>query len=110
MTGDTENKFVLTLLLYINEGCEEEFLKYEASVLPLLEKHNGSLQYRIRPPKESFIYPPGDEQPYEIHIISFRSEKDFMDYKNDPERLKHMGLAGRSIKKIRVIKAEAVKQ
>lgn len=59
MTDVTEHKYVLTLFYYLNEGMETDFLKYEEAVLPLLEKHNGRLLYRIRPPKESFFLSPG---------------------------------------------------
>ena len=107
MTGATEHKYALTLLYYLNPGGEADFLKYEESVLPLLEKHNGRLLYRIRPPKESFIYPAGDEQPYEVHVVTFGSKQDFLEYKNDPERQKHIELGSRAIKKIRMIAATA---
>jgi len=107
MTDITEHKYALTLFYYLNEGMETDFLKFEESVLPLLEKHNGRLLYRIRPPKESFIYPPGDELPYEVHVVTFGSKQDFLEYKNDPERQKYIELGSRAIKKIRMIAATA---
>jgi len=107
MTDVTEHKYVLTLFYYLNEGMETYFLKYEEAVLPLLEKHNGRLLYRIRPPKESFIYPAGDEQPYEVHVVTFGSKRDFLKYKNDPERQKYIELGSRAIKKIKMIAATA---
>lgn len=101
------HKFVVTQFIYLNPGSEADFLKYEEAVLPLLEKYNGRLLYRIRPSAESFIYPPGDEQPYEVHVVAFGSKRDFLEYKNDPERQKHIKLGSRAIKKIRMIAATA---
>lgn len=98
-------KYILTNLIYINDGSEDDFLKYEAIVLPLLANHNGRLRYRIRPSKENYIYPASDELPYEVHIISFKTKEDFLNYKNDPERLKYLELATKSIKKIIMIEA-----
>lgn len=98
---------MLTLFYYLNEGCEADFLKYEEAVLPILEKYNGRLLYRIRPSRDSFIYPPGEEQPYEVHVVTFGSKQDFLEYKNDPERQKYIELGSRAIKKIKMIAATA---
>jgi hypothetical protein len=98
-------KYILTNLIYVNEGLEDDFLKYEAGVLPLLANHNGRLRLRIRPSKENFIYSNEEELPYEVHIVSFKTKEDFLNYKNDPERLKYLELGIKSIKKIRMIVA-----
>ena len=98
--------FIITQLVFLNEGCEEDFLKYEENVLPLLANHNGRLRYRIRPSKESFIYPDNEELPYEIHIVSFKSKEDFQNYKNDPVRMEHLKHGIKSIKKIIIFESE----
>ncbi len=82
---------------------EADFLEFEETVLPLLPKYNGKLLYRIRPAMESFIYPTGDEQPYEVHVVSFGTKEDFFNYKNDPVRMEHLELGISSIKKIIMI-------
>ena len=107
MTTATEHKYALTLLYYLNAGREADFLKYEEAVLPILEKYDGRLLYRIRPPRESFVHPPGEEQPYEVHVVTFGSKEDFIKYKNDPDRQKHIELGSRAVKKIRMIAATA---
>lgn len=107
MTDAAEHRYVLTLFYYLNPDSEADFLKYEEAVLPLLEKYNGRLLHRIRPSKESFIYPQEDEQPYEVHVVAFGSKQDFLEYKNDPERQKHIELGSRAIKKIKMIAATA---
>lgn len=100
------DKYTVTQLIYLNDGGREDFLEYESTVLPLLEKYNGKLKFRIRPGRDNFIYPSEGELPYEVHIVSFGSKQDFVNFKNDPERLKHIVLAERSVKKIILIESE----
>lgn len=97
---------IITQFIYLNEGFEEGFLRYESAVLPLLKNHNGELLWRIRLDKENIIHPAGDEQPFEMHIVCFNSKNDFLGYKNDPERLRHIQLAERAVKKIILIESE----
>ncbi|MBE2216959.1 MAG: hypothetical protein IAE90_02070 [Ignavibacteria bacterium] len=54
-----------------------------------------------------FFYLPGDEQPYEVHVVTFGSKQEFLEYKNDPERQKYIELGSRAIKKIKMIAATA---
>jgi len=101
-------KITITQLVFLNEGMEEDFLIYEKIVLPLLGDHNGKLRYRIRPSKESFIYPPEGEVPYEVHIVSFETKEDFLRFKNDPVRIKNQALLKNSVKKITVIESTGI--
>ncbi len=98
-------KYIITQLIYLNPGMEADFQEYEANVLPLLANHNGRLRYRVRPAKGNFIYPINEELPYEIHIVSFKTKEDFLNYKKDPKRLKFLDLGIKSIKKINMIVA-----
>ncbi|MGB1041670.1 MAG: hypothetical protein ACPGVD_12405, partial [Flavobacteriales bacterium] len=72
----------LTQLIFIKPGKEEQFLEFEKIAIPLLEKYNGRIIYRIRPKKENFVSEE-KETPYEIHFISFESEKDFNEFMKD---------------------------
>lgn len=81
-----KSKVYITVLLFVKEGAEHNFQRYEENVLPILEKYNGELLYRIRPGAESFINNP-KEKPYEIHLVSFETIQDFESYKLDEERL-----------------------
>ncbi len=106
LTDFVLKNYIITQFIFLNEGKKEDFLQYEEAVLPLLKNHNGLLRWRIRPDKENIIHPAGDEQPFEIHIVYFDSKDDFLAYKNDPERLKHAGLAESAVKKILLIESE----
>jgi hypothetical protein len=57
------------------EGIED-FRAYEDAVLPLLPEFNGRLERRLRNP----------EGTTEMHIVSFASDADFQNYRNDPRR------------------------
>ena len=85
---------------------ERKFQDFEDRVLPLLEKHNGVILYRIRITKDCIIK--AIDNPYEIHVISFPSKKDFEAYRDDKERIKHMKLKEESVKKIQLIEGKLI--
>ena len=45
-------------------------------VLPLLSEHGGLLERRLR----------NSDGTIEVHIVSFESDQNFQDYRNDPRR------------------------
>jgi hypothetical protein len=53
-----------------------DFRAYEDAVLPLLPEFNGRLERRLR----------NQDGTVEMHIVSFASEADFQNYRNDPRR------------------------
>ena len=53
--------------------------------------------FRVRPGKDAYIEG-SSEQPYEIHLVSFNSEEDFENFKNDDERKKFLHLKEQSIR------------
>ena len=94
-----------TQLIFIKEGQGEQFNLFESHVLPLLEKHNGTLLYRVRPTDDSVIAS-SMGKPYELHLVSFPSVEDFVAYGRDPDRLKHMHLKETSIEKALLIEGK----
>ena len=66
----------------IPTGAEAGFQAYESAVLPLLPRHGGRLERRLRT---------GDALT-EVHIVSFASQEGFDSYLADPERQSHRGL------------------
>ena len=87
-----------TQIIFIKPGMEEQFLQFEAHVLPLLKKYNGTLDYRVRPSSNAVIETVIGE-PYEIHICTFPTKDDFVAYSKDPERLNYLHLKEASIDK-----------
>lgn len=102
------NKFVITQLIYLHDKAGNDFLEYESIVLPLLEKYGGKLLLRLRPGRESFIYPREGDVPYEVHIVSFETKDDYLRFKNDPVRIKNQDLLKNSVKKITVIESSGL--
>ncbi|HMQ78570.1 MAG TPA: DUF1330 domain-containing protein [Ignavibacteria bacterium] len=99
------SEITITQLIYLNDSGEQGFLEYESLVLPLLEKYRGKLELRLRPCRDNFIYPAEGEQPYEVHIVSFETKEDYESFKNDPVRIKNLGLLKNSVKKITVMES-----
>ncbi|WP_418262055.1 hypothetical protein [Flavobacterium faecale] len=84
------------MFIFVKEGQEAVFQEFEELALPLLEDYNGKLIYRLRPSSEAFVSNE-DKQPYEIHFLSFESEKDFLDFGRDERRTAFMHLRNQSI-------------
>jgi hypothetical protein len=74
----------LTLVMVADVAREgvEAFQRYEAAVLPMLERHDGRLERRLRT---------ADGQA-EVHIVSFGSRAGYDAYIADPQRADHRTL------------------
>lgn len=94
-----------TQLIFIKPGMDEQFNLFESYVLPLLEKHNGTLLYRVRPTDDCVIEIAMDK-PYELHLVSFPSREDFEGYSKDNDRLQYMPLKEASIEKAMLIEGK----
>jgi uncharacterized protein (DUF1330 family) len=87
----------ITQLIYIKEGQEQVFNQFEDIAIPIISKYNGRFLLRVRPDKHSFIEH-NIETPYEIHLVTFETEKDFENFKRDEERKKFLHLKEQSIR------------
>ena len=96
----------ITQLIFVKKGKEETFLEFENFAIPLLEKFNGKIIYRIRPGKANFVDNTDAETPYEIHFISFQNEVDLNNFLSNNERLKFIHLKEESVKSMLLIKGE----
>ena len=94
----------ITQIIYINEGKESVFERFENVAIPLMKKYNGKIIHRIRPSKGDFIDNDSSETPYEIHIMSFDSEIDLNNFLKDDERKKLKHLKDDSVKSTFLIK------
>ena len=63
-----------------------DFLAYENAVLPLLARHGGVLERRLR----------AADGLTEVHVVSFPSAAALETYRADPERASHQHLLERS--------------
>lgn len=92
-------------LIYIKEGQEEVFNRFEAVAIPLISKYKGQLLLRIRPTENTFIEEQM-ERPYEIHFIEFDTEHNFQSFMKDEERKNVLHLKEQSIKTVLLVKGE----
>jgi uncharacterized protein (DUF1330 family) len=93
----------ITQLVYVKEGQESMFHQFEDIAIPAIQKYNGRLLLRVRPTNESFIEHQID-MPYEIHLVEFETEHDFLNFGQDEERKKFLNLKEQSIKSVLMIK------
>jgi uncharacterized protein (DUF1330 family) len=93
----------LTQLIYIKEGKEEIFHQFEDVAIPTILKYNGRLLMRVRPDKNSFVET-HIGSPYEIHLVEFNSEQDFLNFQQDDERKKFLHLKEQSVESVLLVK------
>jgi hypothetical protein len=76
VTDSQTNRVTTVLIARIPIEGIADFRAYEDAVLPLLPEFNGRLERRL----------PNPDGSVEMHIISFASDADFQNYRNDPRR------------------------
>ena len=72
-------RVTFVLVVDIPDGATAAFQRYEALVLPLLPRHDGRLERRMRTP----------DARSEVHIVSFADQAGYESYRADPERERH---------------------
>lgn len=92
MTHQT-NRVTFVLIARIPTEGIEDFRAYEDAVLPLLPEFNGHLERRLRSPDGAT----------EMHIVSFASDADFQNYRNDPRRAAQAWLLKKSSAKLELL-------
>jgi hypothetical protein len=86
----------LTQLVYLRDGYEDAFDRFEDAVLPLLSKYRGELLLRLRSGPASRIGG-SSEAPHEIHLVRFESDGDLLRYSDDEERKRLLPLKEQSV-------------
>src|SRR3984885_12274642 len=86
MTDNQTNRVTTVLVARIPPEGIADFRAYEDAVLPLLPEYNGCLERRLR----------NQDGTVEMHIVSFASEADFQNYRNDPRRIAQASMLKKS--------------
>jgi len=73
---------LLVAIADLDEPAVSPFQAYEAQGLPILPRHGGRLERRLR----------SEDGRTEVHIVAFDSEKDYQSFSTDPERQAHRRL------------------
>ena len=87
------NLVTFVLIARIPAEGIEAFRAYEDAVLPLLPEFGGRVERRLRSPDGTI----------EMHIISFASDTDFQNYRNDPRRAAQAWLLEKSYAKLELL-------
>jgi hypothetical protein len=95
----------LTQLIYIREGRESVFHQFEDIAIPAIWKYNGRLLLRVRPDDQAMVES-HIEKPYEIHLVEFATDQDFLNFQQDEERKKFLHLKEQSVRSVLLIKGE----
>jgi len=93
VTAYQTNLVTFVLIVRIPTEGVEDFRAYEEAVLPLLPEFNGHLERRLR----------SSDGTVEMHIISFASDADFQNYRNDPRRTAQAWLLEKSSAKLELL-------
>jgi hypothetical protein len=93
----------LTQLIYVREGHETDFHRFEDIVLPRLTRYSGELVLRLRPDATSKVAGSG-ELPYEVHVVRFETEEGLARYSDDEERQRWLHLKDRSVRSALLIR------
>ena len=93
MTVYQSNLVTSVLIVRIQTEGIEDFRAYEDAVLPLLPEFNGRLERRLR----------NQDGTIEIHIVSFASDADRQNYRNDPRRTAQAWLLEKSAAKLELL-------
>jgi GNAT superfamily N-acetyltransferase len=80
--GARAGRLTLVVVVDVPPAALAAFEQYEAAVLPLLPRHGGRLERRLR----------SREETSEVHVVSFASRDGYASYLADPDRQAHTGL------------------
>jgi uncharacterized protein (DUF1330 family) len=78
-------------MIYFMEAVFEQF---ESIAIPLIEKYGGHCDIRFVSEKSSA----SNEQPDEIHFVSFPNEEAFQHFLKDPQRVQVLHLKEKSVR------------
>ena len=97
----------ITQLVYILEGQETVFDQFEDIAIPAITRYNGRLLLRVRPGIDAYIES-NIENPYEIHLVEFKTDNDLANFIQDEERNKFLHLKNQSIRSVVFIKGTKI--
>ena len=98
MTARQTDRVTYVLIARIPADGVEHFRAYENAVLPLLPEFNGRLERRLQ----------NQDGTVEIHIVSYASEADRQNYRNDQRRTAQAWLLEKSSAKLELLPMTSV--
>jgi uncharacterized protein (DUF1330 family) len=89
-----ETKLTLVVALYIQAGREAEFEQFESQAASIMKRYGGAIERRI-----GCAVIAGDENPHEVHVVTFPDEQSFERYRDDADLSALAELRNRAIRK-----------
>ncbi len=74
------DKVTLIVSIWLNSGDVEAFEAFEGRIAKVQARHGGRIERAVRVGGG-----PGDESPFEVHVVEFPSPDALAAYRNDPE-------------------------
>ena len=93
VTAHQTKPVTFVLIFQIPTEGVEDFRAYEEAVLPLSPEFNGRLERRLRNPDGTV----------EMHIVSYASDANRQNYRNDPRRAAQAWLLEKSSAKLELL-------
>jgi len=90
--------FVLVVQLWVVPGREAEFEAFETRAAELMAPHGGRVERAIRMTTGN-----SPDAPYEVHIVEFPSEADYLAFADDPAVGRLRGLRAQIISRTDVL-------
>ena len=87
----TKSQITIVAALYIHAGREAEFEQFETAAESIMRRYGGSLERRVG-------FDSKDDQPHEVHILTFPDEDAFASYRADAELKSLTELRARAIR------------
>ena len=80
------SEVTLVALLYLRDGREAEYERFESAATRIMSRHGGRIERRIKltgdaAPRSTA----GPAQPDEVHVVCFPDAASFARYRADPE-------------------------
>ncbi|MEJ7677739.1 MAG: DUF1330 domain-containing protein [Segetibacter sp.] len=97
----------ITQLIFLKKGEEKAFHQFESIVIPLLSNYRGKLLLRLQTDKGDVISA-GMEKPDEVHLVSFETEQDYLEFCRDETRQNFLHLKEQSIRSVLSIKGVSI--
>ncbi|HKV54458.1 MAG TPA: DUF1330 domain-containing protein [Candidatus Binataceae bacterium] len=81
MSGETgEARLTLVVALFVVDGHEAEFERFESAAATIMARYGGVLERRIACGSSS-----GEDGPHEVHIVTFPDRQAFERYRDDAD-------------------------
>lgn len=90
-------------MIFLKKGEEKAFHEFERIVIPLLLTYRGKLLLRLQA-DEGDVISASMEKPDEVHLVSFETEQNYLEFCNDKIRQSFLHLKEQSVESVLTIK------